>query len=211
MSFSLRDGIVVSDDLAAFEWLEHGFGTQSRNLMDTPDAAMLKQIHSSVCTVADAPGLLGEGDALITDRPGVAVGVKTADCVPILMVDPVRRVVGSAHAGWRGTVARIGPVTVRRICDEFGSTPADLVVAIGPSIGPCCFEVGPEVAVALGKSAKRTHLDLWAENRQQMAESGVVKVASSSFCARCGISPTFESFRRDGAGSGRMLSFIRIR
>ena len=85
------------------------------------------------------------GDASITNVPNVLVSVQTADCVPILLVDPVKRAVAAIHAGWRGTLARIAEKSVGRMIQEFGSKPADLIVAIGPAIGPCCYEVGVEL------------------------------------------------------------------
>lgn len=194
------------------DWIEYGFGTRAVNLLDTPNTATLKQIHSAACLVATTPGLAGEGDALLTDRPGLAVGVKTADCVPILIADPVHRAVAAVHAGWRGTAASIGVRTVERMTAEFGSRPGDLVAAIGPSIGKCCFEIGPEVAEQLAKPAGRMHFDLAAANRDQLVqEAGLNAVWVANLCTTCGPERKFESFRRDGTASGRMLSFIRIR
>jgi purine-nucleoside/S-methyl-5'-thioadenosine phosphorylase / adenosine deaminase len=107
----------------------------------------LKQIHSAVVHPFDAaPGEPCKGDASITNRPGLLLGVQTADCVPILLVDPKQRAVAAVHAGWRGTLARIVSKTVGQMQMRFRSKPADLLAAIGPSIGGCCYEVGTEVA-----------------------------------------------------------------
>ena len=107
----------------------------------------LKQIHSAVVHPFDtAPGEPCKGDASITNRPGLLLGVQTADCVPILLVDPKKRAVAAVHAGWRGTLARIAGKTVGQMQMRFGSKPADVLAAIGPSIGGCCYEVGTEVA-----------------------------------------------------------------
>jgi hypothetical protein len=89
-----------------------------------------------------------QGDALLTSQPGLLLAVQTADCVPILLADPARRAVAAVHAGWRGTLARVVAKTVGRMRLEFGTRPADIVAAIGPAIGRCCYEVGPEVAQA---------------------------------------------------------------
>jgi YfiH family protein len=107
----------------------------------------LKQIHSDVVhNFAAPPKEACQGDASITDHPGLLLGVQTADCVPILLVDPKRRAVAAVHAGWRGTLARIVAKTVGQMQMCFASQPADLLAAIGPSIGGCCYEVGTEVA-----------------------------------------------------------------
>jgi len=109
----------------------------------------LQQIHSDVIHVLDqAPPSTLRGDAAITRVPGLLLGVQTADCVPILLVDAVRRVVAAVHAGWRGTSRRIAAKTLGRMQMVCGTRPGDVQVAIGPAIGRCCYEVGPEVAQA---------------------------------------------------------------
>jgi YfiH family protein len=106
----------------------------------------LRQIHSDIIHNIDrAPATPLQGDALITHTPGLLLSVQTADCVPILMVDPKRRVVAAVHAGWRGTLRRIAGKTVGQMQMLHGSHPKNLVAAIGPAIARCCFEVGPEV------------------------------------------------------------------
>jgi polyphenol oxidase len=108
----------------------------------------LKQIHSDViCEFEKAPtDSPCKGDASITNKSGLLLAVQTADCVPVLLVDPKRRAVAAVHAGWRGTLARIVEKTVGQLQMRFGSQPSDLFAAIGPSIGGCCYEVGTEVA-----------------------------------------------------------------
>src|SRR5882724_3914267 len=107
----------------------------------------LKQIHSDVIHLFDAaPAEVCQGDASITNRPGLLLAVQTADCVPILLVDPKKRAVAAVHAGWRGTLARIVVKAIGQMQMHFKSKPADLLAAIGPSIGGCCYEVGTEVA-----------------------------------------------------------------
>lgn len=107
----------------------------------------LKQIHSSVITLADAASAASvcKGDGLMTDRPGLLIGVQTADCIPVLVADRKRKAVAAFHAGWRGTVKRIVESGIGRMRLEFGSRPEDLVAAIGPGNGPCCYAVGEEV------------------------------------------------------------------
>ncbi len=107
----------------------------------------LKQIHSDVIHIINAaPAQPCQGDASVTNRPGLLLGVQTADCVPILLVDPKKRAVAAIHAGWRGTLQRIVVKAIGQLQMQFKSKPADLLAAIGPSIGGCCYEVGTEVA-----------------------------------------------------------------
>ena len=107
----------------------------------------LKQFHSDVIHVFDSPSTNPcSGDASITNRPDLLLAIQTADCVPILLVDPKKRAIAAIHAGWRGTLARIATKTIGKMQMHFGTNPRDLLAAIGPSIGPCCYEVGTEVA-----------------------------------------------------------------
>jgi YfiH family protein len=200
-------------ELEAFPWLVHGFGTR---LSDIPAAfsqlATLKQIHSSSCVPAEGrTGLLGEGDALIENQPGSVVAVKTADCIPVLLVDERRRVVAAVHAGWRGTAARIAADAVAAMSRRFGTSAEDLHAAIGPGIGKCCYEVGAEVAERFGGRG-RGHIDLADANRRQLEESGVTprRIYASNLCTMCR-SEEFDSFRRDREQAGRMYSFAGIR
>ena len=116
----------------------------------------LRQFHSDVIHVAAAPSAEApKADALITGTPGLLLGVQTADCVPILLADTRRRVVAAIHAGWRGTLARIAVKTLGQMRMEFGTRPRDVVAALGPAIGRCCYEVGPEVAQAFAAQFSR--------------------------------------------------------
>lgn len=109
----------------------------------------LHQIHSDVvCQFDAAPYRQCRGDASLTNRQGLLLGVRTADCAPVLLVDPKKRVVAAVHAGWRGTLQRIVSKTTGRMQMQFGCRPQDLLAAIGPAIGGCCYEVGTEVAAA---------------------------------------------------------------
>ena len=125
-----------------------GPGLALRGLLSV-SLATAKQIHSDRVLLVESPGPQGEGDALISNLPGVGLAIRTADCLPILIADPRNRAVAAIHAGWRGVVSEIASKTIHAMCHRFDSRPEDLVVAIGPGIGPCCFEVGPEVAVAV--------------------------------------------------------------
>ena len=116
---------------------------------DPASVADLWQVHSSDVVVAEAPRgaqeHLGKADALVTDRPEVTLFLRFADCVPILLYEPRRKVVGLVHAGWKGTVLKAPAEAVRVMAERYGCRPADIWAGIGPSIGPCHYEVGPEV------------------------------------------------------------------
>jgi YfiH family protein len=217
-----RDGLHIyrTTELAAFDWLVHGFGTR---LADVPaqfgNLAMLKQIHSSTCVPADGrSGAIGEGDALLENTPGAVVAVKTADCIPILLVDERLRAVAAVHAGWRGTAAGIAQGAVEAMGARFGTAARDVHAAIGPGIGLCCYEVGPEVAAHFGGHS-RGHIDLAAENRRQLQAAGVTpeRIYASNLCTMCRRDPgsntgwEFHSFRRDQEAAGRLHSFIGLR
>jgi YfiH family protein len=196
-------------------WLDHWFGTA---LTPQPGGfLLLKQIHST-CVVDSAAWREGlEGDALVASAAGVGVAVKTADCVPVLIADPVRRVVAAVHAGWRGTVDGIVGEAVRHLVSQQGSDPANLLAAFGPSIGECCFEVGPEVAQLFrplfperSDLEGRARVDLREANVRQLKQAGVPGSAIDSSgvpCTCCG-GAEFHSWRRDRVLGLRMYSAI---
>jgi YfiH family protein len=206
--------MIEAPNLRDLEWLEHGFGL--RDSAVPAGVTTVKQIHSGIILDAaqlDAiPGSAREGDALISDRPGVRVGVKTADCVPILLVDTSGRVVAAIHAGWRGSAENIAGGTVRELAARWNTRPENLRAAIGPAIGVCCYEVGPEVANRFAQwipVTKDRHLDLPAINEKQLRAEGVVDIWKSGQCTYC-IAGKFFSFRRERERAGRMLSFIGL-
>jgi polyphenol oxidase len=171
-----------------------------------------------------SPGMTLECDGFITDRPGVALCVKTADCVPVLLVDGGRRIVAAVHAGWRGTALGIAGKAVRLFRERFSSRPEDLWAAIGPSIGPCCYEVDekvyreftnyPEDENPFKTTAKKDRwmLDLILANRRQLEEAGIpaAQISAAELCTSCR-QDTFFSHRSEGETTGRQLNFIMIR
>lgn len=202
-------------------WLEHGFGTRlSEGWVPEEASADLKQVHSDLIVRADEPmHRAREGDALVTNEPGLWIRVRTADCLPVLLVDQRRRAVGAAHCGWRGTALALATAMVRRMGEEFGSEPEDLRAAIGPGIGSCCFEVGAEVAQEFRQIFperadldRTTKLDLAEALRRQLAGVGLrtERITHCELCTRCGEN-LFHSFRRDREAAGRMESGIRVR
>ena len=158
-----------------------------------------------------------DADASVSEKAGDLLAIETADCLPILIVDPSRHFVALAHAGWRGTVARVAQEAVRALV-KAGSDPRHLLAALGPAIGPCCYEVGDDVEEAFGVSGSkffvpgptlRKHLDVVAANRAQLEEAGLVSanIDSLNLCTRCR-EDLFFSYRRDGANAGRMISVV---
>jgi polyphenol oxidase len=206
-----EDQVFRAETLARLGWLTHGFGTRlSENWPASNGLAFAKQIHSDRVLRVESEGPQGEGDALISNVPGIALTIRTADCLPILMADPKSRAVAAIHAGWRGVVSKIAPKAVQAMTREFGTRPEDLVIAIGPGIGPCCFEVGPEVAVQFGLSG-RSKVDLAATVCQQLGRNGVEsgQISVSELCSYCD-SQLFESYRRDREAAGRMVGMIGV-
>lgn len=212
---SLNLGASVGDDpesVAANRRLvfEH-FG---RNPQSAPG---LHQVHSNRILPA-APRPAGEAppkaDGLVTDSPDITLFMRFADCVPILLVDPVRRAAGIAHAGWKGTLAKIAAAAVEALSRHFGSRPEDILAGIGPSIGPDHYPVGGEiveaVCAAFGPSAERflsrrgesVHLDLWAANEYTLRQSGVRRVSQAGICTACRTADWF-SHRAEGGRTGR--------
>jgi YfiH family protein len=209
--------------ISAFDelpWLRHGFGTAHSTDWPPEPLASVKQIHSNhVIQVTEAcSGRLAEADALVTNVPGANIGIRTADCVPILLADPEHRAVAAIHAGWRGTVDNIAGAAVRAMGTHYGSRPQALLAAIGPAIGFCCFEVGPEVAVQFAPVfpertdlEEKVHIDLQEANRRLLTRAGV-QAGHLYGCSRCTFCTAgeFHSWRRDHS-PGRMVSVIGIR
>lgn len=201
--------VLHSTLLLDLPWLQHGFGT--RLSVNWPGATVtVKQIHSDIVMRAgEIPSELGEADALVSNA-AAPVSIRTADCVPILIADPVHQAVAAIHAGWRGTASGIVLRAVEAMQCDFGSNPADLAAAIGPAIGKCCYEVSADVAMRFDPSADpdgKAHIDLSAINARQLEAAGVRHIDSSGACTRCN-AVLYESFRRDGVQSGRMHAVI---
>jgi len=191
------------------------------------------QVHSDRVAKVTSPLTTREElegiDALVTNVPGVAIGARTADCVPVLIYDPVHRAIAAVHSGWKGTVLRISGKTLEVMADEFGTLPSDVFAVIGPSIGPDSFQVGQEVVEAFaeggfpmddilsdrgpritGSMAGGLHIDLWAANRWILDSAGVPCgniYVSGIDTYTCG---DFYSARREGADCGRIINTIKL-
>jgi YfiH family protein len=195
------------------------------------DLVVANQVHGDAVVVvghddrgrgarhADRP--VADADALVTDAPGVLLAVLVADCVPVVLIDPVRAVVAVAHAGWRGTVAHVTANTVRTMVDRFGCDPATLRAGIGPSIGPASYEVGDDVVDAaraafpgapdvVRRDHGRTTFDLWAANAHDLHRSGVP--AGNVECLAIDTFRATDRFysHRAGAPTGRFAAFVAI-
>ncbi len=174
------------------------------------------QVHGSGVAVVSRPGTYPNTDALVTAVPGIYLCVTVADCIPLLVADPVRMVVAAVHAGWRGAAAGIAAGAVGVMSRECGSRPDALVAFIGPSAGVCCYAVGEEVASKFEKDVvvRRTEgvfLDLKFAVLHQLVRAGLRRdrIDVSDACTICA-SGRFHSYRRDGARSGRMMAVIGI-
>jgi YfiH family protein len=204
-----------------------------------PDFPLItvRQVHSAVVRQI-TPEITGisngsePADGMMTAEPGILLGIQTADCIPVLIADQRRQVVAAFHAGWRGTLKRIVEEGVGQMRLKFGSKAGDLVAAIGPGIGPCCYRVGEEIrgefeaefsyaaelfremAAAAGGSNDRPalHLDLVQANRRQLLDAGLVasQISIVGECTSCRTDRYF-SYRAEGGRTGRMLSVIGIK
>ncbi len=158
-------------------------------------------------------------DAMITNVPNVALTILTADCVPILLYDPIRQAVGAVHAGWQGSRLNIATKTVRKMEESYGSDPADILVGIGPSIRGCCYEVGTDVAehfisysgTVEDKKDGKYLLDLKLVNSLQLRDAGVLErnIEISPYCTSCD-NDKFFSYRKEGGTKGRFVSAISL-
>ena len=203
--------------------------------IDTPSDHLLRvrQVHGADVAIHRAaqplplqPVAACHADIIAGNDSAVAFAIQTADCVPLLIGDARRGVVAAAHAGWRGTALRVARTAVATLEREFGSRPSDLVAAVGPAIGPCCYQVGVdvrdrfvgagftggEIAHWFTDQRGRLVLDLWTATRDQLVETGVPpeQVYLSGLCTATH-SDACCSYRRDGAGAGRMAAVIRSR
>ncbi len=200
-------------------------GTQSENVV------ISAQEHHTViynATAADrGRGVTRERgytdiDGLLTDQPGVVLCTQYADCVPLFFADPVKRVVGTSHSGWKGTVAKIGAVTVERMCRDYGCRKEDIIAAVGPSIGPCCFEVDAPVFEAFSalslfdeacyhKRGEKYDINLWEINRRILLEAGIPErnITVTDLCTKCH-SDVFWSHRVCGPARGSLAAFIAM-
>jgi len=190
------------------------------------DIVHSRQIHSSIVRVVDrtdcgSPGLssIPEADGMISNSIGIALMVFTADCVPILLHDPIAGVVGAVHAGWRGTALDAAGATARKMADVFGCCPSNIRAAIGPCISKCCFETDSDVTEALSHALSEANescssprggkymVDLKEANRLLLLRAGVTNLTVSDECTSCN-GTKYWSHRRDGVNRGSQMAII---
>ncbi len=198
--------------LADLAWLEHFFGTKSTPpIPDAEPSATLQQIHSNlVLQVKLTTGCIGEGDAMVTNQPGIWLSVRTADCFPIILADPVKKAIAVIHSGWKGTAANIVAATIDTMACHYSTTAQNLHASIGPGIGKCCYEVGEDVARHFSLHGK-TMLDLASIIKHQLLDKEVdsSNIETSGLCTKCN-PELFHSYRRDGLKAGRMISAAKV-
>jgi len=224
LNFGTRSGDAEGHLLKNREILCSAFDIPEQNLVT------VNQIHGNRLLIVDEKtqdwrhGGKLEYDGIISAMPGVALGIKTADCVPVFLADRAKRVVGAVHAGWKGTSLEIAAKAVGVFIKEFGSTPANILAVIGPSIGPCCYEVDESVFhnfdnnqsresfLIEGKKEGKWMLDLPAANRSQLLDAGVSpdNIFSADICTSCS-GDTFFSHRGENGDTGRQINFIMLR
>ncbi len=224
LNFGTRSGDTEEHLLKNREILCSAFDMPEHNLVT------VDQVHGNNLLIVDEKTRdVGRGetlayDGIISALPGVPVGIKTADCVPVFLADPEKRVIGAVHAGWKGTSLGLVSRAANVLMNEFSSTPTDILAVIGPSIGPCCYEVdGPvfhhfdnnqgtgSFLTTCEKENKRM-LDLSAANRSQLLGVGLPpgNIFSADICTSCNKN-TFFSHRGEGGDTGRQLSFIMLK
>jgi polyphenol oxidase len=223
------DPAIVAENRRWFVQAVHGGGSDI-----LPKLVTIRQVHGAdLCAVERDPIPLAtpegkailQGDGLMTRDPGLALGIQTADCVPVLIADTRTRAVAAFHAGWRGTLARIVERGIADMGLQFGSWPEDLIAAIGPAIGPCCFAVGEEVRAQFESQfayaselfrGQPIHMDLWQANRRQLLDAGI-RPEAISVVAECTACSRLEdghrkyfSHRAEQGFTGRMMSVIGV-
>ena len=184
------------------------------------------QVHGTNIICTGKPRPLDEAhvkaDAILTDNPRVTLFMRFADCVPIFLYDPVRRVVGLVHAGWQGTILQIGRIAVDRMVSVYGTNPGDILAAIGPSIGPDHYEIGPDVADKvkaafpadaprlLSEATGKTYFDLWKTNQFILEKAGIKQTQIAGLCTACATEDWY-SHRAEQGKTGRFGALIALK
>ncbi|MEI7637020.1 MAG: peptidoglycan editing factor PgeF [Syntrophus sp. (in: bacteria)] len=228
LNMSLKEGDTDENISKNWDMVATAFGVSRRNFFQ------VHQVHGDrILTIDDAESQTFDSqdldyDAIITNRPGLALCMKTADCVPVLMVDTEKRIVAAVHAGWRGSALNISGKVLRLLSERYGTRPQDVQAAIGPAIGACCYEVDATVHEAMefhpardkifdlpsgpGTGMGKWKLNLPLANRYQLQELGVPgeNIHDAYLCTSCA-SELFYSHRKEGGITGRLLNFIMLK
>ena len=183
------------------------------------------QVHGTevICTSSPRPLTAPhhKADAILTDHPDVSLFMRFADCVPIFFYDPIRKVVGVAHAGWQGTVKKIALITTQTMSERYGCNPENILAGIGPSIGKDHYQVGPDVAAHVKQAFGDTcglieerdgqlYFDLWEANRRTLGEAGVRNIQIAGICTACDTTEWY-SHRAEKGSTGRFGAMIALR
>ncbi len=222
---SLNLSVAVGDDPQA---VFKNFRQACRAVNITPDQTVsCHLIHSAdILTIngANRQSVMGQADGLITGNPDTYLAMRFGDCTPLIFFDPIRGAVGLTHAGWRGTMKNAAGATIRKLVNDLGCRPQDIIAVIGPAIGPCCYEVGPDVIAAAARAfnapdtlfvrrsgrRNRTYFDMWEANRRQLAAGGVKQIIQSGLCTACH-TELFFSHRAEKGRTGRFGVIIGLR
>jgi YfiH family protein len=199
-----------------WETREAGRGRVGAALAGRGRLLLMKQVHGRTVRRAPWSGQ-PEGDASVSLEPGFLLGIETADCLPVLLVDPRHRLAAAAHAGWRGAAAGVVAAAVEALAAA-GADRGEILAAVGPGIGACCYEVGDELRAAFGPGGDaffrpgprgRPHLDMRAVVARDLRSAGLRqdRVHHVADCTACR-ADLYHSYRRDGAGAGRMVNFV---
>lgn len=217
----LNVGHTVGDEVEAVE-ANHGFIYEALGL---PKGAVVTAslVHSGSVAIVGAEDrgkVIQATDGLVTGTPGVALMLRFADCLPILLYDPQKRVIALGHAGWRGTIRHLARNLARAMKEEFDCQGAEIKAGLGPAIGPCCYRVGPEVAEsvkaalsgcsgAISEKGDGLYFDLWEATRWQLKEEGIENIEVSGLCTACHTEEFF-SHRAEGGRTGRFAALMTL-
>ncbi len=217
---SLNVGHTVGDDLSAVEE-NHRLIFEALGI-SKEQVVTARQVHGLGVAVVDEGNkgkVIPDTDGLLTATSGLFLMLRFADCVPVVLYDPKRNAVGLLHAGWKGSIMGIAFRAVKLMQEAFGSRPEEVLAGIGPSIGPCCYEIGEDVAELAHEfwpkppifhtPQGKMHLDLWELNRQWLLEAGVKKVEVAGICTRCR-NEEFFSHRASGGLTGRFAAIVGL-
>lgn len=219
---SLNLSVSVPDEKArVYANRRRAYGLYDRDTHSVVHAHLVHGADVARVTRADDGTWASRVDGIITDEPGCALTMNFADCAPIMLFDPQRQAIGLGHAGWKGAVVDLPGALVRAMQQTFGSRPQSLLAAVGPCIGPCCYEVGPDVIAAvqdafaqpddllLYNGGPRPHFDLPAANRRNLQLAGVSHVELSGLCTACR-TDLFYSHRAEKGRTGRFGTILML-
>ncbi len=223
--FFTAGNLTLRDDIDEWDAVAGRIGVPREDLL------LIRQVHGATVAVASPdrvrPWNRPDADSIVTNDPSAAVVVRVADCVPVLLAEEGGRAVAAIHAGWRGTVSRATIAGVECLQVRYGVRPERLIAAIGPSIGPCCYEVGEDIRSAFIEAGHHSSmverwferrdegklfLDLWRATRDQLEGAGVMphRIHTAELCTKTHAG-TFHSYRVEGPRAGRMAAVIRPR